>query len=160
MLRWVPTENLHVTLKFLGPVAETKITSVTDALAKSLSGQATLSVAVKGLGVFPNLEGARILWAGLSSGTLRPLVERIENGLEPLGFEKEQRPFRAHLTLGRWRFPEQDPSCIRLALEGRNNDHFGEFTVNDVNLLQSTLHPKGAVYSVLKSFQLERSRAF
>lgn len=153
-IRWVAKENLHLTLKFLGPVEAAKVPLVTAALAATLATQERFSIGVKGLGVFPNPERSRVLWAGLHGAAIRPLVKLVEDGLEPLGFDRAERSFRPHLTLGRWRIPVKDPARVRSMLAGRDNDDFGEFVVNQVRLLHSTLYPTGPVYSVIESFPL------
>jgi len=159
-IRWVAKENLHLTLKFLGPVQETRVAPITDTLAKALSNQECVCLSVNGLGVFPSMRRARILWAGLLGQGLERLAQCVEEQLEPLGFERENRPFQPHLTLGRWRVPAKDQAAIRAALGQHEHHDFGDFSVDHVNLFQSTLYTTGAVYSVLDSFLLAGGRQF
>lgn len=159
-IRWVAKQNLHLTLKFLGPVEEAKVASITDALGKALSNQERVCLSVNGLGVFPNMRRARILWAGLLGHGLGPLAERVEEQLEPLGFEREKRPFQPHLTLGRWPVPAKDPSGIRATLGQHENHGFGDFSVDHVNLFRSMLYTTGPVYSIVENFHLAGERQF
>jgi 2'-5' RNA ligase len=159
-IRWVSTENLHLTLKFLGAVEEVQVAQLTDSLASALSGHERIHLSVTGLGVFPTVRRARILWAGLEGQGLEPLAESIEKGLELIGFARESRPFQPHLTIGRWRVPAKDPLHIVAALECWKDHCFGDFSVDDVNLFQSVLRSTGAVYSVLQSFHLTGDSPF
>lgn len=102
--RWVPRVNLHVTLAFLGQ------TEAADAIASALSRVAAAhpacDLALGGAGAFPSPRRARVLWLGLTGGeALGALAAGVRAALEPLGFEPEDRPFSAHLTLARLKTP-------------------------------------------------------
>ena len=148
-VRWVPEENLHLTLKFLGNVEETGAASMCSALREALEHTAPFPVAARGLGVFPDARRPRVLWIGLAAPELEPVADRVERALEPLGIERSPGPFRPHVTVGRWRRPEPRAPSLREALAHWQDHAFGEFRVDEVTLFRSTLRPAGAEYSAL-----------
>jgi 2'-5' RNA ligase len=153
-IRWVKPENLHLTLKFLGSVGEDKITSIADALERSLDRTPRFSVSCRGLGVFPDIRKAKVLWVGLEGKPLAPLAATVEDALEPMGFAREKRAFKPHLTIGRWRDSAGRSDLLRRELERSQRQDFGASKVNEVILIQSVLKPGGAVYTPLKIFPL------
>lgn len=155
-LRWVPRENLHFTLKFLGPVPENKIAPITSALQQPIRAVPRFSIIARGIGVFPDIRRPRVLWVGLESKTLATLATEVERALEPLGFAREKRAFQPHLTIGRWRGFGSSPTQITKATESWKEYGFGSFWVEEAILFQSVLKPQGAVYSALEVFPLSR----
>ena len=153
-VRWVPEENLHLTLKFLGNVEETGVDSMCSALRQALLDTAPFPVAARSLGVFPDARRPRVLWIGLAAPELAPVAGRVERALEPLGVERAPGPFRPHVTVGRWRRPEPHGPRLREALARWHDHAFGELRVDDVTLFRSTLRPAGAEYSALGVFPL------
>src|SRR5262245_42355871 len=97
--KWVATDSIHVTLKFIGEIPEQRRKDVDDAMA-GLTWK-PFSVAVRGVGFFPGLGSPRVVWAGLESSMMAGLAKEIDRRLEQAGFEREERDFRAHLTLAR-----------------------------------------------------------
>ncbi len=146
-IRWVAQENLHFTLKFLGSVEDKKIAPLMQALGQALRLAPSFSLMGKGIGVFPNLKRARVLWIGLQGQGLHRLAEEVETALEPLGFPREKRDFAPHLTIGRWRIPGLQPERLREGTERWQDYDFGQSQVDEVVLFQSVLKPTGAIYS-------------
>ena len=102
-IRWVNPENIHLTLKFLGDIPIEKCSEIESAIKLVTKAFEPLALSVKGIGVFPSIKNARVLWTGLS-GEIEILVnlqQNLEAQLVNLGLKKENRPFKAHLTLGR-----------------------------------------------------------
>jgi len=149
-IRWVARENLHFTLKFLGAVPEEKIPAIMSTLEETLRPILRFRIVGRGIGVFPDIRGARVLWVGLDGDRLESLAREVEATLEPLGFEAEKRAFQPHLTIGRWRNFDGKPRQLREELERWKDFVFGESWVEEVVLFQSILKPEGAVYSPLK----------
>jgi 2'-5' RNA ligase len=149
--RWVRPENLHVTLKFLGEVPETKLGAVRTALAQIRSQQAT-KLEFRGLGFFPNEKHPRVFWAGIeASKDLTELAEDIEGATEKLGVPRQQRPFSPHLTLAR--FERQGvPEKLRSTITENAQRDFGGLQTNEFHLIQSKLKPSGAEYTTLARF--------
>ena len=146
--RLIGPQKLHLTLKFLGNVAEDDLGRVSQALEQLRGRHEPFEVSTSGFGAFPSERRARILWAGLGegSGTLRAVAQSVEDLLEPAGFEREQRPYVPHLTLGRARGRQaklDDASLPPPALR---------FTVSGVDLVESVPGEGGVTYSVLETY--------
>jgi 2'-5' RNA ligase len=154
-IRWVPAENLHLTLKFLGPIGEDRVEAVDGSLNEAFQDFPRFAIHAKGLGVFPDARRARVLWVGLQGDGLQTLASRIDSALESLGFARETRPFAPHLTIGRWRQYDGSPVKLRQELERWKKCEFGSSTVEHVFLFQSVLHRQGATYRPLKIFPLK-----
>jgi 2'-5' RNA ligase len=154
-VRWVPPQNVHLTLKFLGEVGEDRLAELYSAVDEASSGSAAFDMALRGFGAFPSLRRPRVVWAGVEhEATLARLQEKVEMGLEAVGYERENRRFHPHLTLGRARkgaragdFDGFEDLVNGLSYEGR-------FRVTAVDVMRSRLDPGGAVYSVLHSTSL------
>ena len=149
-VRWVPAENLHLTVKFLGDIAEERAPDVLDALGRAAEGIQPFVMSVRGLGAFPDLRRPRVVWAGVGEGGERAgeLARAVERELEPLGFEPEKRGFSAHITLGRVKsFVGISALCGLIAEQA--DAEFGSVQVDEMALMRSDLRPSGAVYSVL-----------
>ena len=101
--RWVRTENLHLTLRFLGEVAPSRVPEIADAIAAAVGGRSPFEVVLAGAGAFPSVARPRSLWIGIDSGTsgLAGLVDALEGPLAALGWPSTGGPFRPHLTVGR-----------------------------------------------------------
>jgi len=110
---------------------------------------------VEGLGAFPTPSRPRVVWAGLAGGhePLAAVAGRVEDELEPLGFEREHRPFSPHVTLGRVREPRLDPRLEAAIREGAA-ERFGVVRVERLSLMRSDLSPRGARYTELSPHAL------
>jgi RNA 2',3'-cyclic 3'-phosphodiesterase len=102
-VRWVRLEGLHITLRFLGPTPEARIGDVAAAVAGAAAGIAPFGVRIAGADAFPPVGRPRTLWLDLDRGVddLAALAARLDDALADAGWERERRPFRAHLTLAR-----------------------------------------------------------
>lgn len=151
-IRWTRPENVHLTLKFLGDVPEEKLDDVSAALRGLCAGHAPFDACISGFGAFPSARRARILWAGVSSEAIVSLAADIDAALEPLGFEREGRPYLPHATLGRVR---GRPARVELPPTVP-----GElvFQVRRVELVESTLTAGGPLYETIESIALEGFR--
>jgi len=158
-IRWVSPEALHFTLKFLGAVKEEKVVPIVDALHAMVRATPRFSIVGRGIGVFPDVRKARILWVGLAAEPLAPLAMEVEKALEPIGFAPEKRSFRPHLTIGRWRNFDGQWELLQREIQRWGQYDFGETRVEEVVLFQSILRPEGAVYSPLRLIPLSQQRA-
>lgn len=137
-LKWSrKLENLHVTIKFLGPVEETKLASFGDALAASLQALPPFGIEVRGMGAFPSVRQANVLWAGVADdGRLGPVAEAVEEVAARLGIgERSNRPFRAHVTIGR----SKQGVDARAALAPFSERAFGAASVDEALVFESRL---------------------
>lgn len=147
--RWTPTEKMHLTLHFLGNVAEETVPPLETALA-GVEGHA-FSLTVEGLSAFPSARSARVLVAEMDTPPeLAALHARIGAALEALGMATERRPYRPHLTLARLKAPDREAVRTFLAQPVPALS----FAVEAFHLYQSQLHPKGARYTRLRTFTL------
>ena len=152
---WVATGNLHLTLKFLGAVAEERGEAVARALAGAVAGVGAFDAQVEGLGAFPSAARPRVVWAGVTAGagTMGDLAGRVDEALATLGFAREARPFSPHITLGRVRQPGRIPALTE-ALGDAAGRGFGCLRVVRVSLMRSELSPRGARYTELAAASL------
>jgi RNA 2',3'-cyclic 3'-phosphodiesterase len=151
--KWVKTQSIHLTLKFLGYVDPAKIPAIEESLARISSETSPVAVLIKGCGFFPNPRRPSVLWTGIESNNLEPVQVKVENAMTALGFEKEDREFHPHLTLARFR---DSHGLMYLAEEAskHNNEVYGEFTAKSFILYESILRREGAEYVRLHEFQL------
>jgi 2'-5' RNA ligase len=150
--KWVSTESIHITLKFLGEVPEKRVDQI-DASLASLTWK-PFTIAVHGVGFFPGARSPRVFWVGMDAPTMQGLTEELDARMEPLGFESEKRAFRPHITLARAKTSRLDPALVTASATFAERN-FGSFTADRINLVQSTLKPTGAVYSTIKEYLLE-----
>ncbi len=154
-IKWSPVENLHVTTKFIGEWPAERLDELTAVLGQ-LRVCGAVSIAVRGLGWFPNERAPRVFWAGIeASPELRQLAEQTDRRLHRLGIEPEKRPFSPHLTLARIKGPAELDSLHRAIAELPSLE-FGVFTATSFHLYRSELRPSGAVYTSLAEFPLRR----
>ncbi|MFQ5952743.1 MAG: RNA 2',3'-cyclic phosphodiesterase [Candidatus Omnitrophota bacterium] len=148
-VKWVKPESIHLTLKFLGYVTEEKVASITKRLERIASECAPFDVTLSNIGVFPGWGYPRVIWIGTEEGSdkVKDLAKLVEEAMAEEGFEKEKRPFKSHLTVGRVR-------------SGKNKDRLKEEAqsikvkpasshIKRIVLFKSDLSPKGAVYTPL-----------
>ncbi len=158
MIRWVRPEGIHLTLKFLGDVEPEILDEVNVVMQRTASGCDPFLLRIGRLGCFPNLRRPRILWVGVEerSGALSQLHSALERELEPIGFEREGRPFHPHLTLGRMkrRAGSAEAERISEALASMKEEPLGEVEVKELHLMRSDLKPTGAVYTKLSVVKL------
>jgi len=158
-VKCVSPEGIHLTLKFLGNISPQKVAEITRVMEQASQVVSPFQLHITEVGAFPNMRRPRVLWVGIK-GEVDKLIgwqQRIDEGLVPLGFAKEARPFTPHLTLARLR-----DNC-----SPGDRLHFGEmfarahaevdykFTVTSLNLMRSQLFPSGAVYSRLAEVKLK-----
>src|SRR5215471_3191975 len=134
--RWVQADSIHITLKFLGEVPEKVVDDIDTALA-GLSWN-PFTVTVHGVGFFPGNRSPRVFWAGMEAPTMQDLAEELDSRMERVGFDKEKRAFRPHITLARARDTRID-SALVTASEAYQDYDFGSFMADRVFLFQSTL---------------------
>jgi 2'-5' RNA ligase len=161
VVRWVPAQNIHLTIKFLGDVSPTNLDLLMKMLKAEVSRQPVFSYTVAGLGAFPSPRRPRVLWVGITAPPqLNTLVHLVEAESTKLGYAPEDRPFSPHLTLGRVSqnaTPEQ-VSQVAGALAGMNVGELGVAEVSSVVLFKSDLTPNGAEYTQMLKVGLGRSQ--
>ncbi len=158
-VKCVAPDGIHLTLKFLGNISPQKVAEITNVMEQASQGIRPFQLQITEVGAFPNMRQPRVLWVSIK-GELDKLIawqKRIDNGLIPLGFAKETRPFTPHLTLARLRegcSPEDRRSLGEQVMKTPVEFNY-ELTVNSLNLMKSQLLPGGAVYSRLAEVKLK-----
>lgn len=151
-IRWVPSENIHLTLKFLGDVSETSLEMLTDILRTEVSQHPNFELSVGGSGAYPSDNRPRVLWIGVeATQDLFVLQKGIASEMEKLGYIQERRPFSPHLTLGRvGRYVSKNElNRISRMLESHKIGFLGVARVKGVCLFKSELKKTGAEYTKL-----------
>lgn len=149
--KWVSSETLHLTLRFLGECPEETLAELRTGL-KGISCP-PFSLALKGVGTFPNPQRARVLWAGLETGPeLYALQNQVESLAQALGFQAETKTFSPHLTLARLKYPA--PREIGRFLEKFRELNSPPFPVEEFHLYSSHLSPRGAEHRKEASYPL------
>ena len=154
-VRWVRTEGIHLTLKFMGDIEGGMVDRVLDAMPAVVSQFSPFELAISGLGVFPNPRRPRVLWSGVRGEleTLAALQLAIDDALGKLGLRKEQRAFSPHLTLGRVRRDVAEGQLRRIGqvMEGGELSGAPSWTADSVNLMRTELDPAGSRHYLVGS---------
>jgi 2'-5' RNA ligase len=144
-VRWVKPDLMHITLRFLGETAVSKLDAISQAIDNAAKNQAPLKLHLHGTGCFPNAKRPRVIWVGLAGQVpeLAAFKRNLDGGLVDLGWEMEKRPFKPHLTLGR----VKDAKKLR-GLSWDVDVKEKEIPVTAVYLIESQLTPQGSIYTV------------
>jgi 2'-5' RNA ligase len=158
-VKWVEPENVHITLKFLGDIPLDDVDRLKTALHEGLKGRRAFDLRVAKTGCFPGGRRApRVVWMGLEGDIdcLRDIASAVEDLCAGLGFAREERSFKAHLTIGRVR---RGSGKLKELAEAVDSVGFNplKLRVDRVNLVRSRLSPKGPTYTVLESVALDDS---
>jgi 2'-5' RNA ligase len=157
-VKWVAAKNIHLTVKFLGDTDEALVPGIKSDIDKAAAPYQPFQTTLDTIGAFPNLRRPRVIWVGGSDpipDAVR-LADDIDLRMTKLGFEREKRPFKPHLTLGRVR-------------QGRRVDELGDYLqtfelkpipllLDRIVLFKSTLTPQGAIYERLHETRLGEER--
>lgn len=151
-IRWVPVENVHITLKFLGDVSESNLGLLKEMLEAEAGRHAPLEISAGELGAFPSIRRPRVLWVNVQAPPeLLALQRSIDNETARLGYDREERPFSAHLTIGRVSRNANSGDARRISevLESYKVGYIGAARIREVVLYRSDLYPTGAVYTAV-----------
>lgn len=148
--KWVLPANLHVTMRFLGELAEAQVPAVGEVLGPLVDRHASFLVSLRGLGCFPDAQRPAVLWAGVDQGVgpLGKLAAEVNQALDRLGFPEQDRPFHPHLTLARARRGAPPPDLTAVVGEHAAVE-LGSTVVREVVLFRSTLRSKGPLYQAV-----------
>jgi 2'-5' RNA ligase len=154
-LRWTRPENWHFTIQFLGDTPASEVENLDAALRKAVEGFEAFEIEVGGLGGFPRLSKARVLWVGVRKGaeSLRRLAEAVRKSLAEAGHAGDKKQFEAHLTVARAR---EEPVQIQVPAD-IHAAHWGSCWVDSVMLVKSDLEKGGPVYTSLATVPLPRN---
>jgi RNA 2',3'-cyclic 3'-phosphodiesterase len=149
-ITWVKPERIHLTLKFLGDIAPERLSEIQNSLLQVARQASPLRLEPAGCGAFPTLKQMRVIWVGLKAeGTgLNRLQQAVEDAMVQVGFKKEERAFKPHLTLGRVK-GRQHVRLLQELLVERQSFKAEAFDVTELVLYKSELRPEGARYTPL-----------
>lgn len=154
-LRIVSLDHLHLTLKFLGDTEEGLVPEIVAAMREAATGIAPFVLQVKGTGAFPNPSRPSVLWVGVEGAdALATMAGRLDERLVSLGFERERRPWSAHVTVARVRGRRGLDRALAL-LADHVRDTFADVRVEEIRLKRSVLRPTGPEYTTLETVRLE-----
>ncbi|WP_227766535.1 RNA 2',3'-cyclic phosphodiesterase [Zhaonella formicivorans] len=155
-VKWVEPENIHLTIKFLGEIAKENLPYLITKFKGAAGKFKPFDLKVKGMGAFPTLARARIIWAGIAQPWPVSLLA-LQAGLEQVLLEKQfctlDKNFYPHLTLGRVKKSSGGLNCSGF-LSSTADKVFGTSRVDAFYLMQSVLHQTGPCYTVVQRFPL------
>lgn len=139
-VKWERREKLHITLKFLGSVEDSKAKQISSVLSGIVDDNSSISMEIQRFGGFPVLSSPRVIFVGLSDNpSLSEIHQTINYELEPLGFEKERRNFIPHVTIGRVKSKFRVRGTIPPPARVR-------FEINEIVLMRSVTGREGSKY--------------
>jgi 2'-5' RNA ligase len=149
--RWVQSEQLHLTLRFIGEADGSELQEIRESLA--FVRCRAFSLCVQGVGFFPPRQEPHTLWAGVeNSEPLLHLYQKIESALKRIGLEPEQRKFAPHITLARLHHTQ--PDRMGSFLEQHSLLSVPPFQANSFRLYRSILGSEGSRYYVEEEYPL------
>jgi len=154
---WSRPDNIHLTLKFLGEIHQSRIESLSRAAAYAATGNGSFPIRVQGSGVFPTRGEPHVLWIGIEDpqGRLGELYGRLEVECAKAGFKKEARPFHPHLTVARLRKP-QHARAVASAHKAMELEP-AKIVVAELLVIRSELSSEGSRYTVISRHPLDSS---
>ncbi len=157
-VRWVAPANIHITLKFLGDVVAAQLPAVQAAVTQACAQVTPFTLTLGGLGAFPSAQRANVIWVG-AQGQIElaaQLAQRMDEACAALGFAREERPFTAHLTLGRVgrEASPRDRQLISAMLAQAKVGEVGVVRVERLSVMQSMLQAGGSAYTRLSAVEL------
>jgi RNA 2',3'-cyclic 3'-phosphodiesterase len=139
---WVPAANLHLTLKFLGSINEELVEGVAGACRRVAARHRPIEATAVGLGAFPTVQKPSVLWVGVDAGPALAALQRdVEAAMVELGFEKEERAYHPHLTVGRVK--ESRGSTADL---WKSEAQLGSSALSEIIVYESRTRSAGAEY--------------
>jgi 2'-5' RNA ligase len=154
-VKWVPTENIHLTLKFIGYIEKEALINLNNIIKDAVLSIEPFSISIGNIGAFPNFKNPRVIFAGVDAegSSLLRIYEKLDKGVESLGIKKESKKYIGHITLGRVR-SQKNISELKDVLNSGIERCFGHEKVTSLSLIQSKLTPTGSLYTRLNNFIL------
>lgn len=158
-IKWVSTDKMHLTIKFIGDIHKNKITRVKDLMTNTLKEQSSFKIGIQDLGTYPHINNPRVIWLGIMQGA--PLIEihnRLDEALTELKVRPDRRKYSPHLTLARVRRDTGRDTVKEIGeiLSQFKVDSLGTITISEITLYKSKLTSQGPEYTPLHVVSLNK----
>jgi len=156
-VRWVKVDNIHLTILFLGSVDEDTIGDIKEKVNVAVKEFSAFKTKLNAVGAFPHWKRPRVIWIGLNGdiGRLSNLRNELQEELKVLGFIPEKRPFKPHLTLGRFKGLIDRDEDMKWILDRYRAINSDLYQLNELILCKSDLKPDGPVYTKMATWPLK-----
>lgn len=153
-IKYVSSENMHITLKFFGAVDEYKLKEIELAINNVIEKHSSFELTIEGCGNFPTPNLIKVIWIGITKNKeLINLQKDLDTEFKKIGFKKDKN-FISHLTIGRIK-NQKNKDKIKKVIKDNENIKIGKMRVSKLYLKKSTLTPKGPIYKNIKTFNLD-----
>lgn len=148
-VKWVESQNIHLTLKFIGEVEPDKLEATYAGVTEAIGEQAKFPMSLAGIGAFPSMRRVQVIWIGVFAGATESteLSEKVEACLAKRGFEAEKKKFMPHITIGRVRSFKNVNRLVKLMEDIPFAS--ADFAADAVTVIKSELTPQGPIYMPL-----------
>ena len=155
-VRWVRPEFIHLTVVFMGDIESEQIAPMGESVSAICSQHSPFTISLRPMGCFPNLRNPRVIWLGIDGDLERMSRFRddLQHALSPFGIKEEERAFRPHLTLGRFKKPGKRQTELEQLIANYRELSSPALALSDLLLFRSDLKPGGAVYTKIASWPL------
>jgi 2'-5' RNA ligase len=149
VIKWVPPSNMHLTIKFLGRITEPMIMVIKDHIEPLTRRTSPFSINLTGVDAFYQNGEPSVIFVKVedTDGVLLPFYKEISQIMENTGFKQEEKPFNAHVTIGRVKKSSQ--GIIKNTLKEYEQVEFGNSTIKDFICYRSDITQKGADYQMV-----------
>lgn len=153
-LKLVSPENIHLTLRFLGDVSESKLDPIKDAVSDAVT-LSPFQASIEDLGVFPKPSFIRVIWAGVGEGSeeLTTLRKNVDQKLSEVDIPPEDKDFTPHFTIARVKSGKAKDK-LNYIIEDKEGSNWGKVEVEEIELMKSELTSEGPIYTTLETFPL------
>jgi 2'-5' RNA ligase len=155
-VRWVRPEFIHLTVVFMGDIQPEQISPMAESVKAVCSNHEPFRISLKPMGCFPNSRNPRVIWLGIGGDLERMSRFRddLQQALSPFGIKQEERAFKPHLTLGRFKKPGKKQTELDQLLAKYGDLSSPACTLDEFVMFRSDLKPGGAVYTRMLSWPL------
>lgn len=152
-IKYVPSKNMHFTLKFFGNIDLEMIDKISKSIEKVIKNYEPFGLKIKGSGAFPNEKRIKVIWIGIEENPeLKSLQKELDHEFNKLGFNLE-RNYISHLTIGRMK-SGRNKNQVQNKIKKYRDYEVGDMCVRKIYLKKSTLTPNGPIYENIKEFNL------
>ena len=153
-IKYVETENIHLTLKFFGDVDNNKLEEIDDIIIQSIKNYEQYNIKVVNIGAFPNIYHPKVIWTGITDKekTTIKLIKELDKKFSKIGFKKE-KDYVPHITIGRVK-NISNTNKLSQTIKNLKKRYHGKMKVKKICLKSSQLTPNGPIYENIKEYEL------